>query len=315
MHDTIRQFQEEYRFLSNFYPVTMTYDNITYPSSEHAYQAQKCAHTQDKLKFIDISAGQAKRLGRKVECVSTWNDDRLRVMYNVLKVKFSNNELKRMLLDTGNKFIIEGNNWNDSFWGFDLKKQKGENNLGAILMQIRNELVEEAALLPQTYFCSDLHFRHSNIIMHCKRPCTEAEHDNWILSIVSDPLNDNDTMYHLGDFMYGKRVKLSDLKDIISKLRGTWKFIIGNHDNIEQLRAACKGTRHEVIGYYDSFRVNNIKMVLCHYPFENWDCMRYGAVHLHGHLHDSKPNTLPNRYNVCLDFEHRIYNLTEFVGN
>ena len=163
------------------------------------------------------------------------------------------------------------------------------------------------------YFSSDLHIGHANIIKYCKRPCTVEEHTAWILSIVNDTLCDDDVMYNLGDFMVGRKVKLPALQEIISQLKGTWKFIIGNHDNIEKMRVACKGTRHEVLGEYHSFRYNNVKFVLCHYPIESWDCMRYGAVHLHGHLHDIPLRYMKNRYNVCLDNEHKIYNISDFM--
>ena len=35
----ITRFHEEYRFLSNFYPVKVEYDGVQYPTVEHAYQA------------------------------------------------------------------------------------------------------------------------------------------------------------------------------------------------------------------------------------------------------------------------------------
>ena len=163
------------------------------------------------------------------------------------------------------------------------------------------------------YFSSDLHINHNNIIKYCNRPCTVEEHTNWILSIVNEPLNDDDVMYNLGDFMLGNNVKLPALKAIISQLNGTWKFIIGNHDNIEKMRAACKGTPHTVLGEYHSFRHNNKKFVLCHYPIQSWDCMRYGSIHLHGHIHNTVIPYMKNRYNVCLDYEHKIYNINDFM--
>lgn len=313
MQDTVREFNGEHAFLSNFYPVDIIYKNIKYESVEHAYQAQKCKNPDDKQKFIGIFAGQAKRLGRKVECRSDWNDIRLQVMYDTVKLKFKDKALRKMLLSTGDAFLIEGNNWKDTFWGVYNKTGIGENNLGAILMKVRDEIVAEKAAKPKIYFCSDLHFFHDNIITHCKRPCTVSEHTDWILNIVSKPLRDNDIMYHVGDFAYGRNVKLNDIVDIISRLKGKWKFIIGNHDNKERMRAACKGTQHEVLNEYTSFKHENTKFILCHYPIESWDSMRYGSVHIHGHLHDKQARPMKNRYNVCLDNGHRIFDITEFI--
>jgi predicted NAD-dependent protein-ADP-ribosyltransferase YbiA (DUF1768 family) len=54
--------------------------------------------------------------------------------------KFSKPEFKKMLLDTGNQEIREGNMWNDDFWGVCMKRNKGKNILGKILMDLREEL-------------------------------------------------------------------------------------------------------------------------------------------------------------------------------
>ena len=47
-----------------------------------------------------------------------------------------------MLLDTGDKFIEETNWWKDQFWG--VYNGVGENNLGKILMRIREEIKNES---------------------------------------------------------------------------------------------------------------------------------------------------------------------------
>ena len=50
------------------------------------------------------------------------------------------NPYRTLLLETGNEYIQEGNWWNDTFWGFCLKTNTGENKLGKLIMKIRNEL-------------------------------------------------------------------------------------------------------------------------------------------------------------------------------
>ena len=37
----VTEFQGEYRFLSNFWPAQVVFEGVTYPTSEHAYQAAK----------------------------------------------------------------------------------------------------------------------------------------------------------------------------------------------------------------------------------------------------------------------------------
>ena len=61
-------------------------------------------------------------------------------MKRICIAKFEQNpDLKEKLLATGNKTLIEGTWWKDTFWGIDLKTGQGQNHLGQILMEIRDE--------------------------------------------------------------------------------------------------------------------------------------------------------------------------------
>ena len=60
-------------------------------------------------------------------------------MKDGLYAKFTqNSELYNLLLSTGSSIIIEGNQWQDTFWG--VVNGEGQNNLGLLLMLLRNEL-------------------------------------------------------------------------------------------------------------------------------------------------------------------------------
>ena len=62
-------------------------------------------------------------------------------MEEIVREKFrQNEELAKMLLATGDRILEEGNSWNDTFWGVSIKTRKGKNNLGIILMKVRDEL-------------------------------------------------------------------------------------------------------------------------------------------------------------------------------
>lgn len=136
----INQFRGKYYFLSNMYPCKVRFENTTYLSSESAFQASKCKNTGLKKMFVLLNGREAKKLGRSVTLCDNWDDIKLDIMYRILKSKFSDKELQNKLLSTGNAELIEGNTWNDAFWGVDLKTGKGENHLGKILMKIRSEL-------------------------------------------------------------------------------------------------------------------------------------------------------------------------------
>src|ERR1039458_6868850 len=63
----ILQFDGEYRFLSNFYPAKVSYAGREYPAVENAYQAAKTNKEKTlRVQFENVSAGQAKHLGRKI---------------------------------------------------------------------------------------------------------------------------------------------------------------------------------------------------------------------------------------------------------
>ena len=139
-------FDGKYAFLSNFYssPIAPFKDGIVYPTVEHAFQAYK---TTDINKRKEIAAqptpGKAKHLGRHVELRDDWQEIRINVMYIALKEKFKDLELQTKLLSTGNAELIEGNTWSDNFWGDchcpKCRDIKGENNLGKLLMKIRED--------------------------------------------------------------------------------------------------------------------------------------------------------------------------------
>jgi len=143
----INKFENEYAFLSNFYPSPMIgFDGIRYPTVEHAFQAQK---SLDIIERSQIAAaptpGKAKRLGRNVKLRPNWNSIKEEVMYNYVFHKFHiHPELKEKLLATGEEYLEEGTTWHDNEWGNcyceACKDIQGQNKLGQILMRVRNEL-------------------------------------------------------------------------------------------------------------------------------------------------------------------------------
>jgi ribA/ribD-fused uncharacterized protein len=63
------------------------------------------------------------------------------VMMTALRAKFTQHaKLKRLLLSTGDKILIE-HTTNDSYWG-DGGDGSGKNRLGHLLMELRAELKE-----------------------------------------------------------------------------------------------------------------------------------------------------------------------------
>lgn len=133
----IDHFDGDYKFLSNFYPVEVMYENIVYPSVEHAYQAAKTDDLETRLRIRNLAtAGQAKREGGKVKLKQDWHLLKRRIMEELLIQKFKHPELRAMLMATEGYDLVEGNYWGDTYWG--IYNGKGHNYLGKILMSIRN---------------------------------------------------------------------------------------------------------------------------------------------------------------------------------
>lgn len=137
----IDHFRGEYAFLSNFWEAFVTYQGLTYGNNEAAFQAQKCMTEAAKKDFTTLSPGAAKRMGRRVQLRPDWEAVKVPIMEEIVRAKFSQHEdLKALLLATGDALIEEGNTWHDTFWGVDAKSGRGQNHLGKILMKIREEL-------------------------------------------------------------------------------------------------------------------------------------------------------------------------------
>lgn len=141
----ITKFSGKYNFLSNFHPVTVYFEGVTYPSVEHAYQAAKT--TDPAIREVVCNAAlarDAKRLAQKIALRPDWEDVKLAVMHQLVQYKFKNNAmLRQLLLDTGNEKLVEGNTWGDVFWG-ECPLGVGHNHLGKILMRVRKQLKEGA---------------------------------------------------------------------------------------------------------------------------------------------------------------------------
>ena len=139
MSEPITSFRNENFFLSNFYLCTITIRDITYSSAEAAFQAQNTLDIAERMRFAEMTPGQAKKYGKKVDLRCDWEDLKVDIMTAIVLAKFQQNpNLRELLLATGDRELIEGNNWNDTFWGVSNKSGKGQNNLGKILMDVRS---------------------------------------------------------------------------------------------------------------------------------------------------------------------------------
>lgn len=145
----ISEFQGEYRFLSNFGEGGVHLDGVFYPRREHAYQASKSNLVEVKHTIAALpTAGAAKRYGQSIDIRPDWEQVKKRVMMLVVMAAFIQNpDLQKLLAETGDQYLEEGNRWHDNFWGNCLCQRctaiHGRNWLGTILMHTRDVVVPD----------------------------------------------------------------------------------------------------------------------------------------------------------------------------
>ena len=132
-------------------------------------------------------------------------------------------------------------------------------------------------------YISDLHLGHKNVLAYDNRPfATIEEHDKYIIEQWNKTVNNDDTVYILGDFIWKKE---SEWYDIVSQLNGNKVLIRGNHDP-KKMSAKTKSLFHYITDY-DEIKDEDRNVVLCHFPITTFNRHFYGQYHLYGHVHTS----------------------------
>jgi ribA/ribD-fused uncharacterized protein len=136
----IERFNGDFEFLSNMYPCDIEYEGVSFNSVEQAYQYHKTTSPKEKMNILRCNQPKkTKVLAKKFKYVrEDWLKFRLGLMYRLLKLKFEIPELREALLLTNGYELVEGNWWGDHYWG--VCDGVGENNLGKLLMKVRDEV-------------------------------------------------------------------------------------------------------------------------------------------------------------------------------
>lgn len=145
-----------------------------------------------------------------------------------------------------------------------------------------------------TWFTSDTHYGHANVIGFCDRPFMDVVHmENALAGAHNAIVKPDDIVYHLGDFIWSP--KPAEWLRIFDMLNGRFRIIRGNHDLPlrKNLALMLAHPKIEWVKDYAEEKIDGIKVVLCHYPLGTWNRARHGSFHLHGHCHGTWTQSFP----------------------
>ena len=133
-----------------------------------------------------------------------------------------------------------------------------------------------------TYFTSDQHFGHFNIIRLSRRPFkTVEEMEETMVDRWNAKVRDDDTVYVLGDLFF----RAATVEPILTRLKGHKHLMLGNHDGSWMDRV-------KLADYFESVQtlkevtVDGRLVTMCHYPLLSYPQARRGYM-IYGHIHNN----------------------------
>lgn len=147
-----------------------------------------------------------------------------------------------------------------------------------------------------TFFLSDTHFGHANIInfeaQH--RPFASVEEMNEALvERWNSVVNPQDTVWHLGDVVFGQKNAW-----YLGRLNGRKKLVMGNHDQLNLRTYQDYFTK--IYGCATVHFTPKIRVILSHVPVHQGQFAHRFKANIHGHLH-SKVLEDPRYINVSCE--------------
>lgn len=165
--------------------------------------------------------------------------------------------------------------------------------------------------LKPTFFTSDWHIGHANVIKFDNRPFRDLNHmHEYLITNYNATVPENGICYFLGDIGLASG---DTIKKVIERLNGTKVCILGNHDKNRQ---AMYNHGFDVVLNTASFYIGDNEVSMSHCPLpgifredisemknanpgdnfhgesKNGKFMTTdrGQFHLHGHIHSRKEN-------------------------
>lgn len=157
--------------------------------------------------------------------------------------------------------------------------------------------------MSKTFFIADTHFGDKDILMYENRPFASVEEMNTtIISNWNSVVDDDDTVFVVGDFFSGENPNFQ----IISKLKGHIKLIVGNHDtpylDIYEQFGNLEIIPYEII--LDEF------WMVSHKP--KYVCLNMPYANIFAHVHANPMYSSVSPRSFCVSVERINYTPIEF---
>lgn len=184
----------------------------------------------------------------------------------------------------------------------------------------------------RTFFTSDLHFGHENVLKFDNRPFASVdEMDEELIRRWNNKVEKGDLVYVLGDFIW--KAANNEAVNIIKRLNGQIILIKGNHDRFiknagaKKMLAGLKDYDDICVALSDG---TVRRCILSHYFMPFYNGHRNNAIHLHGHSHNTEEHYLelgiiqairnngyePQIYNVgCMLWNYEPVTLDEILSS
>lgn len=161
-----------------------------------------------------------------------------------------------------------------------------------------------------TFFTSDVHIGHVNIIKYSERPFEDvADMNDRLVTAWNEQVGPSDTIFILGDLAMGK---MDESLPIVGRLQGFKVLLPGNHDRVHPQFCGKQGVDHWLRRYGDEVgKVGNFlpliarvhvghhrNVRMCHFPYKGDHVGEPGDRYVelrpkddgewlvHGHVHD-----------------------------
>lgn len=145
-----------------------------------------------------------------------------------------------------------------------------------------------------TFFTSDTHFGHNNVLKFTLRPYSSVEEmDEALIENWNAVVGPHDRVYHLGDFAWTPKRAI----EVRPRLNGNIRLIVGNHDKIPDLVKAGLFQRVSMWRIFDEHR-----FIASHVPLSLVEVEDRGCRwNIHGHKHDDVSTQEAHHINVCVE--------------